>query len=167
MQKLLDAGCGEGYVLPVLSRGHPRAFFAAVDKRREALAFARRNNPGVRYIEADILRLPFKEKTFDIVACTEVIEHIAGYRQVLQELKRVTAGYCLISVPYEPFFSLFRLLSGKNLLRGGRHPEHLHRFTKKEIIERIAEHFKIEKVVISLPWLVILGRAEPAGIPYG
>lgn len=167
MQKLLDAGCGEGYVLPALSQGHPRGFFVAVDKRIEALVFARRKNPEVRYIEADILQLPFKEKVFDIVACTEVIEHIAEYRQVLQELKRVSAGYCLISVPYEPFFSLFRLLGGKNLLRGGRHPEHIHRFTKKEIIEKIAEHFKIEKVIISLPWLVILGRAEPAEIHYG
>jgi 2-polyprenyl-3-methyl-5-hydroxy-6-metoxy-1,4-benzoquinol methylase len=157
-QRLLDAGCGEGYSINALLQKHPHVFFTGIDNRIEALVLARIHYPEGRYVGADILRLPFKDNSFDLVVCAEVIEHIKQYQEAFKELRRVTAGYCVISVPYEPFFSLLRFLSGKNLLHGGKHPEHLNRFTKKEIIREVAVHFKIEKVMISFPWLVILGN---------
>lgn len=44
-------------------------------------------------------RLPFKDKTFDYVFCLEVLEHIHSPFKVLSELKRVSNGNIIISVP--------------------------------------------------------------------
>jgi SAM-dependent methyltransferase len=158
-RRILDAGCGEGYVLPVFLQNYPHSLIIGTDNRIEALVSARLKNPQAGFAGADILRLPFKERVFDVVACSEVIEHITQYHEALKELRRVTAGYCVITVPYEPFFSIFRFLSGKNVLRGGKHPEHVNRFTKEEIIRELSVYFTIEKIVTAFPWLIIVCKA--------
>lgn len=52
---------------------------------------------------ADIQRLPFKNDTFDITICTEVLEHLPGavLQNGVNELKRVSRKYVLVSVPYK------------------------------------------------------------------
>ncbi len=51
----------------------------------------------------DIFRLPFKEKSFDIIVMSEVLEHVEAAATALQEVRRVLkpAGRLLISVPYK------------------------------------------------------------------
>ncbi len=44
-------------------------------------------------------KLPFKDGTFDYVFCLEVLEHINSPFNVLSELKRVSKGNIIISVP--------------------------------------------------------------------
>jgi SAM-dependent methyltransferase len=47
-----------------------------------------------RFIAADITSLPFKEKTFDFVFCSHVLEHVIDPAQACEELMRVTRrGY--------------------------------------------------------------------------
>ena len=157
-RNLLDAGCGEGYVMHILSQKQPRISFVGIDNRMEALETARLWSPAAAYICADIIKLPFREKTFDITVCTEVIEHVVEYDETLRELRRVTSGYCILSAPWEPFFSIVRFLGGKDSLCGGKHPDHIHRFTRREITEKMAGHFRIEKITLSFPWLVIVGK---------
>jgi SAM-dependent methyltransferase len=55
----------------------------------------------VRYETADVRELPFEDASFDLVVCFEVIEHIDGQEQALDELKRVLApgGLLAISSP--------------------------------------------------------------------
>jgi len=50
---------------------------------------------------SDDLILPFNEKTFDLIICTEVLEHILWPQQLLKEVSRVlsTDGKMLLSVP--------------------------------------------------------------------
>jgi len=52
---------------------------------------------------ADIQSLPFHDKTFDIVVCTEVLEHLSEQvlLQGIAELQRVSRKYILASVPYQ------------------------------------------------------------------
>jgi SAM-dependent methyltransferase len=50
---------------------------------------------------ADITRLPFRSSSFDVVICSEVLEHIPAHRQAIQETIRVLKPGCqlVISVP--------------------------------------------------------------------
>ena len=50
---------------------------------------------------ADITGLPFKNETFDLVICSEVMEHIPNERQAVKELVRVLKSGCnlVVSVP--------------------------------------------------------------------
>lgn len=45
--------------------------------------------------------LPYKDASFDLVTCTEVIEHLEHYRSVLREISRVLrpGGVCILSTP--------------------------------------------------------------------
>jgi SAM-dependent methyltransferase len=50
---------------------------------------------------ADILNLPFKANVFDLIICSEVLEHIGDHQTAVQEVVRVLkpAGNLVISVP--------------------------------------------------------------------
>ena len=63
---------------------------------------------GVEY--GDIHKLPYKDNSFDYVICSEVLEHVENPIKAMQELKRVTKKRLIITVPNEPFFTLFRFL---------------------------------------------------------
>lgn len=52
---------------------------------------------------ADVQQLPFKNDTFDVTICTEVLEHLpeAVLEKSINELQRVSRKYVLVSVPYK------------------------------------------------------------------
>jgi len=50
--------------------------------------------PGVKFVEATLPQLPFKDKEFDFVFCSHVIEHVDDVAAGLKELARVARrGY--------------------------------------------------------------------------
>ncbi len=51
---------------------------------------------------ADIRKLPFKDKTYDLIAAFEIIEHIPwdDVHKALSEIHRVSKKYAIISIPY-------------------------------------------------------------------
>jgi SAM-dependent methyltransferase len=57
--------------------------------------------PEKKIIGADVALLPFKDKTFDVVICREVIEHVPDTDAAFREMKRVLRpkGYLLITTP--------------------------------------------------------------------
>ena len=57
---------------------------------------------GMKLAFANIAALPFSDKSFDLVICCEVFEHLseANFERGIRELQRVARRYLLISVPY-------------------------------------------------------------------
>ena len=62
-----------------------------------------RDHEGRRLAFADIGKLPFRDRVFDIVICTEVLEHLEeeALARGVRELQRVSRRYILVSVPYQ------------------------------------------------------------------
>ncbi len=54
-------------------------------------------------VKADILDLPFKDNSFDVVLCNHVLEHIANDKKAMQELYRVLkpGGFGIFQVPQD------------------------------------------------------------------
>ena len=52
-------------------------------------------------VHLDVTRLPFPDRTFDVIYCSHVLEHVPNDRKALKELFRVLArnGWALIQVP--------------------------------------------------------------------
>jgi len=73
--------------------------------------------------------LPYKDNAFDLVLCTEVLEHLDDPQKGLKELVRVSKKYLVISVPNEPFFMFAQLVRGKNWSRFGNDIEHINHWT--------------------------------------
>ncbi len=108
---VLDLGCGTGrHVHGLHMLGEVNA--VGVDLDTEALEEARTGllslpqGPAeggliTRFDRADALQLPYADDAFDAVICSEVLEHIGPYDQVLAEIRRVLkpTGRLCVSVP--------------------------------------------------------------------
>lgn len=99
--KVCDVGCGTGHLLGELAKrsGRPAHEFTGVDFQIEAGITDR--HPGMRFIEADVEKLPFADGEFDTVVCTHVLEHVLRIDRTIAELRRVAARRLLVVVPLE------------------------------------------------------------------
>jgi len=157
-RSILDVGCGEGFTIERLLGMNGRLPLQGVDYDWPALLEARAKHPGVFFQMGDIVRLPFASDSFELVLCLEVLEHLAEPTLAVEELGRVSAGHCLISVPNEPFFMLSNLLRGKNVRAWGNDPEHLQRWTAGRFLGMLSERFRVERVMYPFPWVLALYR---------
>lgn len=74
---VLDVGCGAGHYLRSLrNRIDPNINYTGVDATENYLALARKAFPNVHFEIGDIFKLPFKDASFDIVICNNVILHL-------------------------------------------------------------------------------------------
>lgn len=99
-ERVLEVGCGAGHVLQRFE-GTERT---GMDLSQTMLERARRRLPkGVRLMQGSADSLPFASSSFDIVLCTEVLEHVQDPRRVIAELVRVAGprGRVVVSIPNE------------------------------------------------------------------
>ena len=59
-------------------------------------------HPRVHCVSGDVTHLEFADDSFDLVVCTEVLEHICPHRlaAACSDLERVTRQYLLVGVPF-------------------------------------------------------------------
>jgi ubiquinone/menaquinone biosynthesis C-methylase UbiE len=154
---VLEVGCGEGFVLKYLAEQRPLWRLVGCDLSAGAIAYARRQCP--TWIEldvADIYRLPIPRAAFDLVICSEVLEHLADVPAALAELKRVSRGHVLITVPHEPYFRVLARLAV--WLRLGPDPEHRQFWTAGGFRRLMRTHFREVSFAYSTQYQLALGQ---------
>lgn len=107
--KVLDLGCGEGrhaHAVSLLSQAQAIALDINLDdvkKVKQKLAPFATDSQYARCHStvADGAKMPFPNATFDRVICSEVLEHIHKYADILEEIERVLkpGGLLAVSVP--------------------------------------------------------------------
>lgn len=150
--RILDVGCGEGFVLEFLRGRGYRERLVGMDADRQAFAMGGRT-------EGDLLLgsafdLPFRDGAFPLVLCLEVLEHLDNPRTAIAELRRVSSGQIIVSVPSQPFFAASNFLRGKNLPTFGEDPEHVHHWTASQFLKLIRSNLRVEQVRHPFPWIV-------------
>jgi len=90
--RVLDVGCCVGEYLAMLRKQvDPEIDYTGVDATKKYLDVARSIFKQTRFVEGDILNLPFDDNAFDLVFCVNVLQHIAPPLTVpLRELLRVS-----------------------------------------------------------------------------
>lgn len=92
---VLDLGCGEGrhvhgvHMIDGVNVIGLDLDLGALGKARHGLASLPGGDGASAVIAGDAYRLPFADHAFDAVICSEVLEHLADYRRVLNEIVRV------------------------------------------------------------------------------
>lgn len=103
----LDVGCAEGFYLKLLSPSTLRSkeiCVVGLDIAKSYLAKAKRKAPTALLVLGDAHKLPFKEGSFDLVLCSEVLEHVLNPGSVLKELVRVSRKYLILTAAGENLF---------------------------------------------------------------
>jgi len=96
---VLDVGCGDGYLCNELVRRGWHGV-VGVDLARSRLDYVQSRFPSIRLAQTDIHRLPFKDGQFDLVTCSEVLEHLEDPEAAFRELARVSRRYVICTTPY-------------------------------------------------------------------
>ena len=129
VDSILDVGCGEGFTLNRLREKGIGKKLEGVEYSKAAIELGHKMYPDIKIKQGNIYQLPYKDNAFDLVLCTEVLEHLDDPQKGLKELVRVSKKYLVISVPNEPFFMLAQLVRGKNWLSFGNDIEHINHWT--------------------------------------
>jgi ubiquinone/menaquinone biosynthesis C-methylase UbiE len=161
---VLDAGCGEGFVASRVLAAIPGITLTGCDVSGQALEVARRSNPEATFVTGSVLDLPFSDRSFDVVGCFEVLEHLRGDqpRHALAELARVADRAVVLSVPHEPFFCLANVARGKNLhIRPrGSDPDHHQFWSRRAFGELVSERFAVRALYGSFPWTICVAEVR-------
>lgn len=156
--RVLDAGCGEGHVTGWIADTFPSADITGVDGRAGALAICRRQNPQVRTLEGDLRALPLAERSFELVVCTEVLEHLPEPSLVLRELGRVCSSHVFLTVPHEPLFRAGNVARGRYVSRLGSTPGHLSTWGRRGFMRIVATELEPLRWISMFPWQGVLAR---------
>jgi len=106
--KILDVGCGTGYFLFDMIKEYPcvNMYLVGIDISQHNIEclvhrIKEERKTNILAIRGSAQELPFRNDTFDIVTCSEVLEHLYDPEGAIREINRVLklGGRLLISTP--------------------------------------------------------------------
>ena len=150
---VIDIGCGDGFALKFLRKNF-NYDFTGFDISPDTIRFAKKLNPNVKFIQGDIHKMPFDNRSFDIVVNLQVLEHLENPEKAINEMKRVSKRYCVLSVPREPFFRLANVARLKYLKTFGNYPDHIWQWSKRDFETILKKKFRKVNIRTSTIWTI-------------
>lgn len=138
---VVDFGCGDGYLSGLMASNGLNVISVdlALSRLKKSKAAAKHQN----FFLSNIEFAAIKTGSVDIVVCSEVLEHIPKYENVVKEIYRVLKPGCraIITVPYKENLKTFVCPHCHKSF----HPDgHLHRFDRSNLSETFSmSGFKI------------------------
>ncbi len=127
VKSIIDVGCGDGKLTRMLRTAGYEVM--AVDQSATAL---KRVPEPKRCISGD--SLPFDNESFDLVVCSEVLEHLPEplLSKVVRELQRVSKHTIIVTVPHNEDLQHFKVTCADCRHRFNPYG-HLHAFTRADL----------------------------------
>jgi len=155
-QVILDVGCATGYLGAVAKQKGNRVYGVEISEESAKKAAEILDDVWAGNIEK--FDLPFPEKYFDIIICSDVLEHLFNPKQVLIKLRKYLKpnGELMVVVPNVAHYSIrLMLLLGRweyeNV--GSMDYGHLRFFTKKSMANLlVSSRYKVKEII---PYIVL------------
>ena len=146
--RVFDLGCGDG-TMGLLLKEIRSVSIDGCDISKTAVNRAQDHYDDVHQINIDENDLPVNSDAYDVVICTDVLEHTLSPRHALSEIQRIlkNEGIVVVSVPNFGFIRYrFNSIMGDipRILRDERHYSTFTRRSLQNILEK--EDFQIRSV---------------------
>lgn len=157
-RSVLDVGCGEGVLSEQWAERLGAARVVGVDLADPKLAaeWGQRSRANLEFRAMNAEQLEFADDEFDLVAATEVLEHVPDPERVLAEMARVASGHLLVSVPHEPLWRALNVARGAYLRELGNTPGHLNHWSRRAFVSLLSGHGAVAEVRSPFPWTMLL-----------
>lgn len=134
---LIDAWCWDGFLLNILKKNFPEIIYSWVDVSDYIIDENKKKYKDIEFFQWDLWNNHFNiNKKFEVVICSEVIEHIKDWKQVISNLSKIVNNnwYCILTTQ-----------SGKRY-KSDLNIWHLKHFQLEELENEFIKHwFKIIK----------------------
>jgi SAM-dependent methyltransferase len=159
---VLDIGCGEGVLTAQWAQRLGTGRIVGVDLEDPKLEaeWAQRQRENLEFRAMPAERLEFSDNEFELVAATEVLEHVPDPALVLTEMARVSARHLLVSVPHEPLWRALNVARGAYLRDLGNTPGHLNHWSRRSFVNLLGRFGEVRQVRSPFPWTMLLVRVS-------
>jgi 2-polyprenyl-3-methyl-5-hydroxy-6-metoxy-1,4-benzoquinol methylase len=152
---LLDVGAAEGLKAYIV-----RTLFSVDVKCSDLSEEACKRATEIFNIEskpADVHDLPFKDNEFDVILCSETLEHVMDFKKAINELLRVAGKALIITVPHEPEELIAQYIEDETP------HSHIHHFQEDSLDYLKERGFEVHvkrmfSPLLEIPGLVVGGR---------
>ena len=146
--RMLDLGCGTGWLAAIMGRFGPTT---GVDLSPLAIRRAQALYPDVEFIAGDFFELPLANAAFDVVVSVQVIDHVEDQARFVGLVARLLrrGGHVLLITNNAWTLSRWTRAS-LEAFSGGLQPIE-NWLTAKELEDLLAPHFRLTRLVTLLP----------------
>ncbi len=102
-RSVLDVGCADGLFIKYYLKRHPQSKGYGCDLSTQAIKLSTINCPLGNFRECNCYDLPYPDNIFDLVVCSEVLEHLEKPKEAIMEMGRVlkNGGTLVMTTPNE------------------------------------------------------------------
>ena len=154
---IVEVGAGEGRITERLAAAFPDATVAGLDLPDHELA-AEWSESAAPMLFGDATRLPFGDRSVDLVVGLEVLEHVHHPGRALAEIDRVCRGHAVVSVPREPIWRIGNMARGRYLGELGNTPGHVNHWSARSFERFVGHTMVVERCARPLPWTMVRAR---------
>ena len=159
-ETVVEIGAGEGRITERLVERFPTAAVVGLDLPDTNLA-DEWEDIDVPMFFGDATRMPFVDKSIDLVVGLEVLEHVPQPERALADIARVCRGFAILSVPREPIWRVGNMARGRYLRDWGNTPGHVNHWSSSAFERFVSTRFAITDLAHPLPWTMVRAAARP------
>ncbi len=163
-KSILDIGTGDGeMLLRLINSQNLNASCYGIDLSAELIQIASKIikkhafSETIHFLVADSENLPFRNRVFESITCSAVLEHVLDLESSLKEMSRVCKKnkYVIITIPNALYYYFFQLLA---LLRLRYKDSSQSRNLKLEQVEKIMRDIDL-KLIFRLNFVLPIPKA--------
>lgn len=155
-KNILDLGCGEGEIIRAILTKFPKKEIIGVDISPRRISLLKRMFPNKKFICEDVVNTSLKDNLFDLIICTQVIEHVENEKKLIEEIYRLLKpdGKAYIASVIKKPWAIYKYRNnGKFVLD----PTHEREYSSEEefikILEDTFQLIKIKKYPVKRKFL--------------
>lgn len=154
---VVEIGAGEGRITERLVERFPNATVVGLDLPDTNLA-EEWDDIDVPMFFGDATRMPFVDRSIDLVVGLEVLEHVPQPERALADIARVCRGTAVLSVPREPIWRAGNMARGRYLRDLGNTPGHVNHWSATGFERFVGSRLHVTDVAKPLPWTMVRAR---------